>query len=224
MVNESCPSDDTRCINNATQLINFWLIRSKIEGKDRRIEDRARQKVQKVVGSSVTRALCTCDHGRSAWRQKKIFHRSHSSPRKLSTYGPHRRRPRARRADRTAGTIAAVLPPVETAPIGEKSAGGPPRTAAVAPLPYSRRFFWWPLKFILPNHELIKGVTQNTSWIEFPLHSEAFLSAVECVRTSWLCNFSTVSGTAGAPAAQKLTQFAHSYFVRILFHAQLPRT
>ena len=178
-------------------------------------------KVQKVVGSSVTRALCTCDHGRSAWRQKKIFHRSHSSPRKLSTYGPHRRRPRARRADRTAGTIAAVLPPVETAPIGEKSAGGPPRTAAVAPLPYSRRFFWWPLKFILPNHELIKGVTQNTSWIEFPLHSEAFLSAVECVRTSWLCNFSTVSGTAGAPAAQK---FAHSYFVRILFHAQLPRT
>ena len=69
----------------------------------------------------------------------------------------------------------------------------------------------------MPYHELIKGVTQNTSWIEFSLHSEAFLSAVECVRTS--C-FSTVSGTAGAPAAQK---FAHGYFVRILFHAHARR-
>ena len=101
---------------------------SKIE--DRRIEGpKSRRFVRHTLHT------LQCDHGRSAWRRQKKIFRSHSSPRKLSTYGPLRRRPRARRADRTAGTIAAVLPPVETAPIGEKSVGGPPRTAAVAPSP-----------------------------------------------------------------------------------------
>lgn len=63
------------------------------------------------------------------------------------TYGPDRRGPRAPIRDRTADTIAAVHRPVGTTPTGVESAGGPPRTAAVAPHPHShpfvRRFFWW---------------------------------------------------------------------------------
>ena len=128
MANESCPSGErARCkqLNSSA----FGSIRSKIEG----IEGKDRgPKSRRFVRH--TRTLHMRPRSVWAWRQRKIFWYRHSSPRKLSTCGPHRRRPRARRADRTAGTIAAVLPPVETAPIGKKSAGGPPRTAAVAPL------------------------------------------------------------------------------------------
>ena len=60
------------------------------------------------------------------------------------THGPLRRGPRAHVRDRTADTIAAALPAVETSPTGVESARGPSRMAAVAPPPtFVRRFFWW---------------------------------------------------------------------------------
>ena len=160
---------------HAMSIINLAEIHQIIIRIDRSSE------VQKVGGSSVTPSQHI-----ATWRQK-IFHRSHSSA--TSTYGPHRHRPRARRADRTAVTVAAVLPPVETAPTGKKSAGGPPRTAAVAPTPLSpsRRFFWWLPKFTMPDPEYIKGIYQNTSWIQIspPFRSISF--CVERVRTQPSC-------------------------------------
>ena len=92
-------------------------------------------------------------------------------------HGPSRRGPRPRRSDRTADPTPAVLPPVGKKPTGFESAGGPPRTAAVAPPSYRPSIFLVIEKSAsclclccrLLTSEFLGGTSQRTpSWIEFP--------------------------------------------------------
>ena len=108
------------------------------------------------------------------------------------THGPLRRGPRAHVHDRTADTIAAALPAVETSPTGVESAGRPSRTAAVAPPPtFVRRLV---VKFMLPVLVFILGDFPQI--LKFPaIKSGYFFLTVEAASelSAQPTDFSTVT-------------------------------